>query len=57
MNGYLQFSLIVVRSRFTADVWSELFIYLGAGGATLIFDMELVGVNGEPAGKSDDSEL
>lgn len=56
-NGYLQFSPIVVRPRFTADLRYELFIYLRAGGATLIFDTELVAVNGEPASKSDDSEL
>jgi hypothetical protein len=45
---------IPIMSRWTsAGHWCESFIILLAGGATLIFDTELVAVNGEPANQSD----
>lgn len=51
-------SMLLFSSQavFTTDFWSWFFIFWTAGGATLIFDTELVAVNGEPASKSDEGD-
>lgn len=50
----VQFSLIPVKLRLLQ--FCDQSVFLHAGGATLIFDTELVAVNGEPASKSEEEE-